>query len=262
MAEVDAMTATYRASFRLRAKLLRRNANLILTIIVLVLIAGIAVFVGAGSLANREATTAVEERRSTEVARLREQRELITTYIARQERDIAELQNRLQKELAGQGSSRTPGDGPVAARLRMELQSTDLLLASAKRDLENTTERIDQLQKQLATAKPGLTADDQWFSVVSALSTRVGAVVLLLFLVQILVPLYRYNIRLASFFDARADALEMYALYADIQLDKTQAFGRLLAPDGVEFGNPPATPAKQAFELAKEVLAIRRDASP
>lgn len=261
MAEEVNAGPIYRQALRARAKRLRRNAAGILTIILMVLSAGIAVFVGAGALASREATAAAEERRAAEAKTLREQRQLGMRYVDDRTRAVDQLQSKLVAELAGEGLTHKTGDGPIARQLRMQLHAAEAALVSARRDVDAIDARLEQLQKETIITKPTLTVEEQWLSIVSALSTRVGAVVLLLFLVQILVPLYRYYVRLATFFDARADALEMYAIYGGAHQD-IEACARILAPDSVEFGSAPATPAKDAVELAKEILALRREARP
>jgi hypothetical protein len=47
------------------------------------------------------------------------------------------------------------------------------------------------------------------WTLISTIASRADAVLILLFLVQILVSLYRYNFRLASYYDGRAYALEL-----------------------------------------------------
>ncbi|WP_315979792.1 hypothetical protein [Aliamphritea spongicola] len=44
-------------------------------------------------------------------------------------------------------------------------------------------------------------------SLMTALLDRIGSIVITVFIVVVLVPTYRYCISLASFYDARADAL-------------------------------------------------------
>ena len=87
------------------------------------------------------------------------------------------------------------------------------------------------------------------------LADRVPQAVLILFLLATLGGLYRYNLRLAGFYHARADALELLdagkgAKDAEI-LDR---LGTALAADKVEFGKG-NTPSDQATELAKAVMA-------
>ncbi|MDP5215784.1 hypothetical protein Q5Y75_01000 [Ruegeria sp. 2205SS24-7] len=103
--------------------------------------------------------------------------------------------------------------------------------------LENAANQSDQVQTTL---------------LVSTLSTRVGAMLLIIFLVQILVNLYRYNTRLASFYEGRADALEIAPSPA------ASGFTELIhaiSPDNLDFGKTPASPAEHAVTLAREVLA-------
>jgi hypothetical protein len=82
--------------------------------------------------------------------------------------------------------------------------------------------------------------------------TRVGVVLMLLFLVQILVTLYRYNMRLAAFFDARADALLVHSEWTRLPLqDLTLVF----APDNVDFGRLPPTPISSALRFSQDLIS-------
>jgi hypothetical protein len=47
------------------------------------------------------------------------------------------------------------------------------------------------------------------YVLISTAITRTGAVLLLVFGAQVLINFYRYNLRLAAFYDSRADALEL-----------------------------------------------------
>ena len=103
--------------------------------------------------------------------------------------------------------------------------------------LENAANQSDQVQTTL---------------LVSTLSTRIGAMLLIIFLVQILVNLYRYSTRLASFYEGRADALEI------APSPSAAGFTELIhaiSPDNLDFGKTPASPAEHAVTLAREVLA-------
>jgi hypothetical protein len=85
---------------------------------------------------------------------------------------------------------------------------------------------------------------------VSTLATRLGSVLILLFLVQILVTLYRYTIRVAAFYDGRADAI-LFASLASTNLSFMDA-GTFFTPTNVDFGKVPRSPAEHALELVKE----------
>ena len=83
--------------------------------------------------------------------------------------------------------------------------------------------------------------------------TRFGSILLILFLVQILVGLYRYNARLAAYYDARADAVMM--------ADRPTMILELVAgltPDGVDFTKGLKTPAGEFRDVLKEVLRERK----
>ena len=89
---------------------------------------------------------------------------------------------------------------------------------------------------------------------ITTLATRVGALLILIFLVQILINLYRYNIRLSTYFDARADAIEMYLSKGFEHLSLTELM-TVLSPDNLDFGKSPTSPVQHAVDLAKEIIA-------
>lgn len=53
-----------------------------------------------------------------------------------------------------------------------------------------------------------------------SLSTNIGASIVLIFLVQLLFKVFKYLLRVAAFYNARADAIEFYAKDQKISLDK------------------------------------------
>ena len=65
------------------------------------------------------------------------------------------------------------------------------------------------------------------------------------FLVGILVPQYRYNIRMASFYDARADSVRL--------ADKLESLGEIAAvmTPNIDYGKAPATPWDHIVEVIK-----------
>ncbi|MGJ3242548.1 MAG: hypothetical protein ACFE0O_06290 [Opitutales bacterium] len=117
-----------------------------------------------------------------------------------------------------------------------------------------TSQMNQSLQSELDTQVP-LQESDATSILISTLSTRIGALLILVFLVQILVSLYRYNIRLAAFFDARADALE---LSPGMNASDVESLIRVLSPENVDFGKSPASPTQHAVDLARELLARER----
>ena len=82
--------------------------------------------------------------------------------------------------------------------------------------------------------------------VVSTAITRVGAGLLLVFLIQILVISYRYIIRLATYLEAREDALELTADGGEEVLERLEA---VLALQTIDFGRTAPTPSQHALQL-------------
>lgn len=92
-----------------------------------------------------------------------------------------------------------------------------------------------------------------WFFL-SATSTRVGSILMLIFLVQILLSVYRYSVRMISYYEARADAL---LLYGGENAEQLQLFVSTLSAERVEFGKV-QSPAEHTIELLKSVSALRK----
>jgi hypothetical protein len=87
-----------------------------------------------------------------------------------------------------------------------------------------------------------------WARVIETNATRIGALVTMFSLVTILVPQYRYNIRMASFYEARSDSLGMLpeAMSAE-DFDKVVS---IMTPN-IDFGKAPPTPWEQIIEVIK-----------
>jgi hypothetical protein len=88
----------------------------------------------------------------------------------------------------------------------------------------------------------------------STISSRLGTVVFTLFLVQILVSLYRYTTRLAAFCSSRADAL---VLLQNRAIEELAILTPLLAADAVEHGNLPASPIQAMLETLTKIAPSR-----
>ncbi len=86
-------------------------------------------------------------------------------------------------------------------------------------------------------------------SLANALSLRIGSAVLLIFLVQILIGVYRYSLRLASFYEGRADAIRL----ARGDLKEFRKVVSLLSGEKVPFGPDAKTPIHQVVELAEKL---------
>jgi hypothetical protein len=77
---------------------------------------------------------------------------------------------------------------------------------------------------------------------------RFGGVTVILFLASLLTPIYRYNVRLGTFFQARADTL---LLSKDLHVENFPEMLRLLTP-AYGFEKEPTTPVESLAAFAKE----------
>ena len=118
-------------------------------------------------------------------------------------------------------------------------------LASRREDLAKVEARLDQLSPSKAGLTPFL---------VSTLSTKIGSVLLLIFLVQLLSNLYRYNLRLASFSDSRADFLQL--LDPSMSLSGEALAAILSAEAAVDIDKTPPSPVQHAIELIQTAAAV------
>ena len=113
-------------------------------------------------------------------------------------------------------------------------------------DLKLLLIRVENYEAELkATA-------DTHSTIISSIATRAGCVFLLYFLVQIFVTVYRFNIRLAGYYDARADVLQMLG---SLEKPGLKNFVGLFSPEKLDFGKPPKGPAKEIVELLKTMAA-------
>ena len=97
--------------------------------------------------------------------------------------------------------------------------------------------------------------DFELFIFLSTSITRIGAVLLLVFGAQILISFYRYNLRLAAFYDARADAIE---LLADGPIDDLRPLVSSLSADQIDVGKVPKTVTQEIIELSEAIAMIRK----
>jgi hypothetical protein len=241
-------TEALSSDFRNRARRLRRNAARILALIVVVLLSGITVFVAAGALANKETTTSVDETRRAMLDSLRRERETLRDEQRRTTQQLDKTREDLVFEAGGHGPSGVVGEGPIAKILEEQIAALLDRASSLQRQLANLDARTNELSVPASVSIP---KEAQTASLISAISTRVGAILLLIFLVQILVPLYRYTARLAAHYDACADALHLaFACGGTFDHPSFDALVSALLPKTADFGPPPAMPAEEVLKLA------------
>ncbi|HVE72381.1 MAG TPA: hypothetical protein VNI54_13540 [Thermoanaerobaculia bacterium] len=207
---------------------MRRSAKFNLFLIVIALAAGLGLFVYAGELANRETQAMTRE-----FAGLESRIEFLAREVGRVAKSVP------KPDASGKGA---PSDATSV------LEKVTVAVESLRRDVQN-------VQKQFFQSD-----EHERYRLISTVSTRIGAVLMLIFLVQILVGLYRYNMRLAAYYDARADALEVASI-GDSGLDvhELHQLTQLWSPDEIRFGKEPQSPIDVAVEAARKALASKKD---
>ena len=81
--------------------------------------------------------------------------------------------------------------------------------------------------------------------------TRFGTLLVVFFFVSILIPLYRYSLRLATFYASVSDIILFKESNPDIDL---ATLALVLSPT-VDFGKQPDTPMQQVVDVIREVVA-------
>ena len=139
------------------------------------------------------------------------------------------------------------------------LSSTDLTMIelaakTVQREIEITKQRIASAKgaKEMREAS----GDVDMINLISTNLVRFGGVSVALFLISILIPIYRYNTRLAAFYLARADAL---ILCRDAHAPDFAAAVAALTPQHA-FEKEPRTPVEAVASTTASALqtAVRR----
>jgi len=87
-----------------------------------------------------------------------------------------------------------------------------------------------------------------WPHVIETNATRIGVLAAMFFLVTILVPQYRYSIKMANFYQARYDSLEI--LPDKIVNEDFDRVVSIMSPN-IDFGKSPPTPWEHILEVVK-----------
>lgn len=227
---------------RNRAKWLRTIAATIMSGIIFFTLIGILIFLRAGYTARQETVT------STMLMEVEGVGEKL-----RRVRESLEKKGGPQAQTKTGSSPTNPRAPAVNANIKKEPElDTNQIIAvlqeipSFEKTIEETTGALRHDLSENRVLVPIL---------VSSISQRIGIIILLIFLLQILVPTYRYNIRLAAFYEARADALEIMSEIPDCPLDKLIL---ILSPDTINFGKSIQTPTEHLLEVVKDAVKVGR----
>lgn len=251
--DVSGRARTVAASLRARARRLRLNSVLSLVLMIVALVAGLVLFYKAEDISdsatahlldqierNRIETDKALADLSDTTSGLVDQAQIAATVRAKKERGSYYYSESQQRE---------------EQRLRAELQTAMVRASTA---IAAATREVQANAKNVQRNVLALSNSDRTRRVVSVIATRVGAVLILVFLVQILASLYRYNVRLAAYYESRADALEL-AIVSDGTVDaaRLQSAAAVISPERIEFGREPRSPLETSAELAGAILAAQ-----
>jgi hypothetical protein len=220
---------------RSRSAYLRFMGNVILIILVMVLGVGYTLFQGAERVAGLSVN---------DTQLLLNQQRIV-------ERDISNLKSNRDSIVSNLNDQKVTAD---------VLERTTVLYSTIDERILRLEESSVSIAKRIAEPESGTKASsetDQPFAnyALSLLSTKIGAVMLLVFGAQILVSLYRYLIRLAAFSDSRADTM-MLIHENELSFEKLADF---LNPDQIEFTTKAEAPSTQALKIAKDFITLSND---
>jgi len=101
-------------------------------------------------------------------------------------------------------------------------------------------------------------------SAATVIASRVGIIVLILFLVQILVPLYQYLLRMQAGANARADAMLLLIRQIETNELNLELFERaktILSLENLPFGKSPRPAIKEFVDLLKEAKELKKEST-
>lgn len=215
---------------KLKSKWMRRTGHFLLFLICLCLLGG-AYFFGQAESRASNAANSIEVKVAT-AALEGAQNELA---FARKKYEGAEFALRESDNRAD-----------VEFRTRKKAEA----FASLQTSESAVAKRQDILDRVSLSAKT-LEGESLVIYLTSVLSTKIGIVLFLLFLVQILVGLHRYLMRLAAFYDSRAYMMQLVCNVDKLTISETK---EVFLSDAIDFGKQPKPPAETVAESVTGIV--------
>lgn len=134
------------------------------------------------------------------------------------------------------------------ARLQSQKSYQIKSLSDAVLKMEATLGALKQRLIQIDEGIVDPSGEISNFRLIQTNVTRFGSVLLILFFIRIIIPQYRYALKLSRFFEARAYALRMDQLKIK---DKDPDYWTSLLTPNMGFGPEPETPYDKVIELLK-----------
>jgi hypothetical protein len=218
-----------------------RSTWMLLVIGLLLIIAAITV-IFAGSLTNLDVSAASDvDKINQDIAKIETRLGYLSDISDQQKIIAADNTQKDEKDLATRRlneiirSDNTLPKGKVAVEIEIEAARNALH--------QDQTLLNDAWTRQLASEHG---YKDTRYLIATAI-TRIGVILVIVFLVQILIGLYRYNTRLITFYSSRNDALQLW----DGKPASIEKFQKIMLPN-IDFGREPKHPLE---DLMRQVIA-------
>jgi hypothetical protein len=261
---------------RLEAALKRRviwhraTAAILMLAALLAIGGGIALIFYAGELAKQQRASDVESlvERANELSRRADEiRSAAETEISNANSVEAEVRYINDTIHDTQANIDKEQDATKKQSLTDALTNEKTRLADATSKLQNKDAEIRSIvSKRDADLAPILESEKQLNSQIAGSSAvleynsiliRVAAVLLIVFLVQTFITIFRYITRLAAYYQARVDALQLVS-GIDVSIADLQMLASIFSPETYDFGKLPRGPTEQALDLARTIIASQR----
>lgn len=225
---------------RKRAKNIRARTGIILLTIGIILVAAALIVIFAGQLTSIDAAAVgPTDRMKTElkdldshISSLSEARVIVRQLEALRAQKIP-LPN--TRELADLESKIDRLSNSSAYSIPKDSQSIEDAYKSTNLRKEGISQLMQEAWKKEVASERGY--NDAKYIVATAI-TRIGVVVILVFLVQILLGLYRYNTKLLTFYNSYIDIITIW----DGDPTKLEFISKAFSPPKLDFGKEPKHP--------------------
>jgi hypothetical protein len=232
---------------------------------------GIALIFYAGELATQQRSADVDILLQSD-ERLRAQRQQLVDELEKARERVSRGQEMLpyyqrQKESAEKEFAATPKDSTQYQEKKDAVDRANGTIERTERDLQaanstltetekGTTEKIADIEHQRKNLNQKITGSGSVIEY-NSIIIRIAAVLLIMFLVQTFITIFRYTMRIGAYYQARVDALRL-AHGSDITIADLHKITSILSPESYDFGKVTRTPTEQALDFAKDIIRSQR----
>lgn len=218
-------------TLRKRALRFRSIAFFALSFSIILLIIAIYLFLYAGELSYRDSIQIIDLK-NKQLNELNIQRKVLSE-------ELLQAKGDLTKEKTGALDSGIPGAGAIYKALSDRVQVLNSQLKELDKKISETTKELSNNNTlNLSTSQ-----------ILTTTITRLIVLGTLIFLVRILINLYKYNMRVAGHYDAISDGIDLLSnSYPETNfIDLFE----LISPNKIDFGKTPASIEQHTIDLIK-----------